>query len=240
MSARAFTLIAMTALLLLPAVQAGDKEHPEIADGADDVQVNGGANCQAGPCVASMDFFWPAADLANVWVGETNDTLTFTVQMKSGSAFAGGNEAVAVGTAQPFTYVYTFAFELHGHEHMASATWSGGSPAAGDMASAAIIVGNELTVVLPKVGMMPGGEPVQAGDVVSKLVLTAHGASGSMTVDDRAPDANTGPDYVVLQGAGNGTAPADDGGDELKMPGPAAPVLGLALVGLVAMLRRRD
>lgn len=233
------------ALAVLPLAQAGDQADPEIADPGDDVEVGGGTNCGLPlppGCAAGMDFFWHNADLQLVWVNDTADAIVFSMQLRASEGFTADNEGGGpLGTADDFTYTYTFAFALGGVSHTAIATLDDalGVTPGGDASSATAPAGSRiLTVTVPKSGLSP---VPMAGDVLSGLSLTMHGesANAGIRLDDRAPDANAGPDYVLVAGtAGNGT-PDDATQEDLKMPAPALPALVLVVFALVAVLRRR-
>ncbi len=244
MTNRALALLALAALALAPMASAGDRANPEIADPGDDVAVNGGQNCGVtpGPCLAGMDFFWHNADMELVWVNDTADAILLTMELRASEGFGQDTEAAgSAGQADDFTYVYTFAFTLHGHEHQAVVTLDDAlAVTVGGAATSAAIDGRDLTVNVAKAGMDP---PAVAGDVLGGLHVTMHAeaSQSGVTLDDRAPDANAGPDYVLSGGAqagpdGNGTGSAPAKGS----PSPALPFLALGVIAAALVLRRRE
>lgn len=235
-------VLALMTALLAPGAQAGDAEHPEIADGADDVAIDGGANCPGGSCLfgTGNDFHWNNVDAQYVWVNDTSDALVFSLRMKSESAFHPGGEAfgTAPGDAEQFAYTYTFAFAIAGTPYQATVGMDKtGEFTTGGVASASSVADEHtLTVTVPKTAV---GSPA-AGVLVTGLVLTAHG-EGAMgtTLDDRAPDANAGPDYPLAAASTLDDA-ADDPGEEPSNEMPGLPLIGMAAaLGVAVLLRRK-
>jgi hypothetical protein len=218
------SVLVAFALLPMPATQAGTLANPEIVDGEDDVQVNGGANCPMGTCVfgTDNDFDWPNSDLKFLWFSDTPDALNLSLQMKSGKGFTAGSEGpfggiTGVGTlgqADSFSYHYEFHFAIATVPYTATADFDAdGVMTVGGVATQSLVVANNLYLTIPWANI---GNP-SAGAIVSALTSTSHG-KGSMsgvTLDDHAPDANVGADYVVQNGSGAAPAPSTGGSGTL-------------------------
>ncbi|MEA3166103.1 MAG: hypothetical protein QOJ26_972 [Thermoplasmata archaeon] len=218
MSARRLAFLAVAALVALaPLGAAGSQNAPEADDGNDDVEINGTTcvNPASGapvplvgnPCLWQPDFIWANIDIDLAWVNDTADALLFTIDMKYSTSFS--PDAGLVGPATEnggFTYTYTVGFTVGGIPYVAIAVMGvDGVIAISGVASEFLVHdGHRLTLTVPKEFV---GNPVN-GDLVSTLVVTAHGEDdGGNTLDDRAPDADAGLDFAIANSTAEGPAP---------------------------------
>jgi hypothetical protein len=203
----------LTAVLALaPLAHAGSQANPNATDPNDDVSVNDGANCPlppglpTGQCVfgTSNDFTFPNADIHAFWANDTADLLLLTVEMKAAAAFERGFAKPFATTApEDGVFDWTFLFTVAAKTSVASAHMANdGTITCGGVAILCPVHnGNQMTFAIPYGAI---GSPV-AGDSVAALVFTAHGEDGKgNTLDERAPDANTAADYIIV----NATAAA--------------------------------
>ncbi len=192
--------IALLAALVSPAAHAGSLADPEIVDDNDEVAVSGplGPICSGGPAggCPGFDFMWRDTDINSAFVNETADSLTFTLEMKFSPSFGAGSGGFFIGpSAMDDTCSYVVNFLVRGVAYTASAAVAAdGTPTVGGVATVAETHdGNQMTWTVPKAAV-----GAQSGDVVSGLYVTAHCETElGLILDDRAPDANTGRDYLV-------------------------------------------
>jgi len=207
------TTLAALGLLLtalaLPSVHAGSLANPEIVDSNDEVAVSGA--CSGGPSATppcpGFDFLWSQVDINSGYVSDTVSDVLLTLEMKAATSFQPGltpgfGPATVPGSpTMSYDYVYTAtsgATTVTASAHLAP----DGTITPGGAATTAVVHdGNQLTFTVPKSALGITG----AGSLVTGLFVTAHGqdaGDGDFTLDDRAPDANFGRDYLTLNGTG--------------------------------------
>jgi hypothetical protein len=186
----------------VPATQAGTADAPEVSDATDDHTIGGII-----PLEGAGQFI--NADITAAWIEDSGSALTFTIQLQ--------------GTGAPTTttnYDYAFNFEVAGTAGVASCALGAAAPVGsgvaepGDAATACVMGGDSLVLMtVPKDAI-----GATAGATLTGLFVEAQGTpvTNPLTViEDRAPDADFGADYVVGSGGGNGT-PGDSDGDGLN------------------------
>ncbi|MEA3143140.1 MAG: hypothetical protein QOG31_464 [Thermoplasmata archaeon] len=236
--AAALTCLLLALAALVPATHAGSFAHMEITDDDDDA-VPDGVTCPVVPVpflgCPGWDFMACDVDLHGGYVTDTPDSVLLSISMRSDVAFTteavtGCLAASSVPAPTPGTgdFDYHFFVDSKGKTYDASAhlasdgTWSVGgvatvatvTPAPSGACPATACP--SLTLTVPKAAL-----GVQAGDVLTHLYATAHGedsVDGDYSVADRAPSANYGLDYTILNGTG-AAAPV-----YATLPGPRASV----------------
>jgi hypothetical protein len=208
-------LLAASILSIVPAAHAASQANPSFPDSDDDA-VPPAATCPVVPgggfaSCPGWDFLRCNVDLHSGWVNDTKDALLFSIAMRNpGGLVSPDYDCVAKASKGDFEYHFFFTFANTTYD--AGAFWShDGTWAVAGVANATKITPGDgtcptvcpyLTLTVPKTSI-PGLGP---GTVLSGLYCTSKGtnsANANDVVGDRAPDANTGLDYVIQ----NGTAP---------------------------------
>lgn len=182
-----------------PTANAGTADAPEVTDATDDHAIGGTI-----PLEGVGQFV--NADVTAAWIEDAGADLLFVIAVQGG------------GTPTTTTnYDYTFHLEVAGTAYEATGALGAAAPVGsgvvepGGVATAATNTDGVITLTVPKEAI-----GATTGDSVTGLFVEAQGTpvTNPLTViEDRAPDADFGTDYVIGSGGagGNGTAGDADG-----------------------------
>lgn len=173
-------LLAILAVLLASAAQAGTESAPEVDDDPDDATGTGASTTGA------------AAEIVSAWV-DAEDEANFNVVVRLGATPAPGSGE---------SFVYTVHVDANGTQHTGVVTVTAGGTQASGVASGAFLSGSRLQLTLSRARL---GSPPPGGNL-SGLVVESEfeGILPVLAASDRAPSSGVGGNYTIGTLAGPG------------------------------------